>query len=1112
MAAYNKALSLLCLIVWCASSAPAQTQGEITGEVSDVSGAVMPGATVLVTNQGTNARRQVVTNGAGVYSFPSLLPGMYQVRVEKVGFQSLVRSGIELQVQAVARIDFRMDVGQVSEALNVSAQAALLTTENATTGTVIENKRIEDLPLNGRNFLQLVALAPNVSYGFGSAGQQVSIQGGQRSTQNISIAGQRSEFNHFTLDGVENTDDNFNSYLFLPSIDFLQEFKVQTGVYPAEFGRATSQVNVSTKSGTNAYHGTLFEFFRNSKLDALDYAFTSAPVLKNPFVRNQYGFVLGGPVQIPKIFNGKNRLFFAANYESLRDRKGLRQIADVPSGAMRNGNFSQISQVLYDPATRTRNSAGAVIATPFAGNLIPAGRYSAKALALLKYYPQPNVATAALSRNYQAIELRRSDADQFNIRIDFAESSNSNWFGRWSHSDELGLTPSTFPNQGFKLDTQAQQAMISNTRVFSASAVNEFRFGFNQFLNSNLQAGAYVNNAVGELGGIPGLAPPDPIIYGVPTIGITGFSGFGDSSTAPNLTRTDVFQWIDNFSLNRGKHSIRFGAEIRRDRYNQIGNQFPRGSFSFSGQATQNPVTAAGSGNGFADYMLGLVRNSSGSLGLAVAQLRGTRQYYYVDDSWKIRTNLTLSLGLRYEFSPPYISKHDALINTDISAPFDPNHHPTIVRAGSGDFYEGVLFRFRPTVQIARDGRLGRALVRTDSNDFAPRIGLSYSPSPKWSIRTGFGAFYAQDIGNARYDMSRNMAARRNDTANNDFPNLTLDGPFASLGTVFVDFPLILSNHVDRRTPYVFQYLLNVQRQLTQTTVLEVGYTGNEGHKLERFRLYNIATPGPGDSQARRPYPELGAVQETDGVVNSNYHALAAKFTERLGANLNLLMSYTYSKAIDTGSAIRTHGGDEDFAQNNYDITQTARAVSNYDQQHRWVASVLWEPPFGKGKTWLSYGPASYVLGNWQLGNILTYRTGLPYTVLNGTDDANIGGPGGQHPNRTSEPLDPPGGKKDPAIYFNRAAFSRIPQYTFGNVGRNTMRGPEGFSWDFSTSKTLALPKEGHQLQFRFEAYNLPNRPNFGLPSATLTSTSFSQITSTSTLMREIQFSLKYSF
>src|SRR2546427_12735167 len=305
--------SLLCILVLSVSPALAQTDGSISGVIRDASGAVIPGAMVTVTNPATNQVRSAISNEAGVYNFPVLQPGRYNMKVELPGFRTITQNDVELQVQFAARIDFTLQVGDVSQTVEVEGTAALIATENATVGTVIENKSIVEMPLNGRNFLQLVSLSPNVSYGFSDSTQATTRQGGQRAQQNISIAGQRSEFNHFTLDGVENTDDNFNSYLFLPSIDFLQEFKVQTGVYPAEFGRATSQVNVSTKSGTNAYHGTLFEFFRNSKLDALDYSFTTAPVLKNPFVRNQYGFVLGGPVQIPKLFNGKNRLFFVAN-------------------------------------------------------------------------------------------------------------------------------------------------------------------------------------------------------------------------------------------------------------------------------------------------------------------------------------------------------------------------------------------------------------------------------------------------------------------------------------------------------------------------------------------------------------------------------------------------------------------------------------------------------------------------------------------------------------------------------------------------------------------------------------------------------------------------------
>jgi hypothetical protein len=1084
-----------------------QTQAEITGEATDSAGALVPGVTVTVTNEGTNFTRQAMTNSAGTYSFPSLLPGTYRLRAEKSGFQSVMRSGIQLQVQQVARLDFRMEVGQVTETIDVTSSAPLLATENATTGTVIDNRRIVDLPLDGRNFLQLVALSPNVSYGFGNAGQQVSIQGGQRSTQNISIAGQRSEFNHYTLDGIENTDNNFNSYLFLPSIDALEEFKVQTGVYPAEFGRNVAQINVSTKAGTNAFHGALFEFFRNSKMDANDFGFTSTPPVKNPFVRNQYGFTLGGPVLIPKIFNGKNRLFFMANYEVLRDRKGLRQIADVPNAEMRSGSFAGIPQIIYDPATRVRDG-NSLTAMPFPGNVIPSNRFSAKAVKLLDYFPLPNVPGNALARNYQALEGRRQDADQFTSRIDFAESSRSNWFGRWSRSDEYSLTPSTFHDQGFKLQTVAQQAMVSNTRVLSPAVVKEFRFGYNRFLNSNLQAGAYVNNVIGALGGIPGIAPPDPIIWGIPSIGITGFSGFGDSSTAPNLTRTNVFEWIDNMSINRGRHSLRFGAEIRRDRYNQIGNQFPRGSFAFSGQATQNPAAAANTGNGMADYLLGLVRTSAGSLGLAVAQLRGTRQYYYVDDSWKVRSKITVSLGLRYEFTPPYTHKHDGLINTQVVSLFDPSRRPTVVRAGSGDFYEGMPFRYASNVQIARDGRLGDALVQTDHMDFAPRIGLAYSPTSNWTVRSGIGLFYAQDIGNARYDMSRNLAARRNDTANNDFPNLTLDAPFASLGTVVVAAPTILSNQYDRRTPYAIQYLLNVQRQLTSDAALEIGYTGNQGHWIERWVPVNFPVTGAGDVQSRRPFPELGIIQLLQGAVNSNYHALTAKFTQRFARGYTALVSYTFSKAIDDGSGIRTHAGDEDFPQDTYNLS-ASRGLSNYSQKHRLVTSMLWEPPVGKGKRWLNHGAPQVALGNWQVGSIFTFRSGLPYTVQNGVDDANIGWPS-QHPNRTSSPLDPPAGK-DPQLYFNPAAFSRIAPYTFGNVGRDTMIGPELFSWDFSTMKRFPI-RESHELQFRFEAFNLPNRPNFSVPNATLSSTSFAKISSTDTTMREIQLSLKYVF
>src|SRR5713226_4018071 len=358
----------------------AQTFGKITGEVKDQSGAVAPNASLTVTNTATNVSRNTRTNEAGIYSFPDLVPGPYQVKVEAPGFQPMVRSNIELQVQQTARIDFTLTVGQATQTIEVSGAVQLLTTENATVGTVIEEKRITEMPLNGRDFLQLVALSPNVTFGFQAPNQAVGRQGGTRATENIAISGMRGTWNNYTLDGVANTDVNFNLYIQLPSVDALQEFKVQTGIYPAEFGREASQINVSTKSGTNTFHGTVFEFLRNSVLDAKPYDFIGTNPAKAPFRWNQYGFTLGGPVRIPKLFNGKNRLFFMSNFEGFKSRRTDQGLYTTAPDSWRHGDFSSFKTTLYNPFTRVPHSDGSVTATPFPGNQIDQ-----------KYWDQPSL-------------------------------------------------------------------------------------------------------------------------------------------------------------------------------------------------------------------------------------------------------------------------------------------------------------------------------------------------------------------------------------------------------------------------------------------------------------------------------------------------------------------------------------------------------------------------------------------------------------------------------------------------------------------------------------------------------------------------------------------------
>jgi Carboxypeptidase regulatory-like domain len=1096
---------VLCVLLLGVLPAVAQTQADISGVIRDATGAVVPGVMITVTNPATNFARSAISNEAGVYNFPVLQPGRYSIRVELPGFRTITQNDVELQVQQSARLDFTLQVGELSETVEVAGTTALIATENATVGTVIENRRIVDMPLNGRNFLQLVSLSPNVSYGFNSAGQAGDRQGGTRAQQNIAVAGQRSSFNHFTLDGVENTDVNFNTYVVLPSIDALQEFKVQTGIFPAEFGRATTQINVSTKPGTNDFHGTLFEFLRNDVLDAKQYAFAGKRD-KDPLRWNQYGFTLGGPVWLPKIYKGTDRLFFMSNFEGFKERRTSRMLFTVPSVKMRNGDFSEVSTPIFDPRDRTQQ---------FLGNVIPKERIHPTSAKLLEFYPAPNLNPGLVSLNHEAVRRRVVDKDQFIQRVDFVESSKSSWFGRYSYGNETEIQPVLYLN-GSKVLTTVHQAMFSNTRVLSPSMVNEFRGGYNYFFNSKGTELANIRDVMSELK-IPGIAAQPGLAWGTPAIVITGFTGFGDSSEGPYANKNHIYQVIDNFSWTTGNHTLRTGLEIRWDQYNQVGNQFARGSFGFEPNATSR-VGAAGTGNAFADFLLGYCKRCEASVSLATVNFRATSQYYYVDDTWKIHPKVSLNFGLRYEFTPAWFDKSGKLVNIEV--PYidttpnvaDPARHPTLVRMGTGDFYEGIPLRFDPRIKVARDGRLGRKLVADDKNDFAPRLGVSWNPSSKWVVRTGAGFFYSQDTGNPRFDMSRNLAGRRRDESTPDQIDLTWDQPFRSLGgTVLITNPYVLGNIYRRHTPYSIQYLLNIQRELGGNTALEVGYMGSVSRKLESLRAFNESLPGAtGTVLERAPYPEFGRIQEVDGSGRANYNSLGVKLQRRFSRGLTYLFGYTWSRSIDTGSAIRNHAGDTLFPQNSYNLG-AERALSSFHTAHRTVTSVLYELPIGKGRRFLNRGGiADAALGGWQLGSIVMLQSGFPYTVTSGKDQSNTGA-GFDRPNATG--LNPvlPRDERTTDRWFNTDAFRLQPFGTFGNVGRNTLISPGMFQWDFSVHKEFRF-LERQAVQFRFEAFNFSNHPNWGNPGANLSMSNFGKISSTRTNMRELQFALKYMF
>src|SRR3989441_10111916 len=561
----------------------AQTQAVISGVIRDGSGAVIPGATITVTNPATNFVRSAVSNEAGVYSFPALQPGGYNIKLELPGFRTIT-GNIELQVQQSARQDFTLQVGQVSETVEVSSTADLLQAETATVGAVVENKIITELPLNGRSYLGLIALAPNTNTLAPAAGQAGSRQGGDRASQAISTGGQRIMFNYYTLDGVNNTDPNFNTYVVLPSIDAIQEFKVQLGVYPAEFGHQSTQINVLTKSGGNAYHGALFEFLRNDVLDAQPYAFTSVHPAKSPFKWNDYGFELDGPVRLPKLYDGHDKLFFMANYEALRRRQHFLNTYNVPTPAMFTGDFSELSTPIYDPITKQ----------PFPNNKIPRERLDPLSLKLLKYYNSATLPEQKLTNNYVQFNSSPLNRDGLVMRLDYNESSKSQWMGRYSWGDE-NQTTQTLNLAGTKVITNYEQYTASNTRTFTPNLVNEARFGYSRFYNFIGTLLAFDTDVVSAVG-IPGQKSVAPVTWGIPAVTFsgTGFQPLGDGTEGPYGSDNHTLELVDKLSWIHGKHTFRFGFEYNRQNYNEVGNQFTRGQFSFQPNTTQSPSRTGG--------------------------------------------------------------------------------------------------------------------------------------------------------------------------------------------------------------------------------------------------------------------------------------------------------------------------------------------------------------------------------------------------------------------------------------------------------------------------------------------------------------------------------------
>jgi hypothetical protein len=1068
--------ALLAILNLASCIAQGQEMGGIVGTVMDQKSAALAGSKVTVTNGDTGQSRTVVSSNAGEYSVPDLAPGVYDVSAEQTGFRRSLAKDVKVDVQQTVRLNFTLQVGEVVEQVTVTSTAPLLQTEDAQIGALVENKRVEELPLNGRNFTQLALLVPGTTEGVTGSYEATFGLGPRGTGVAFSVNGQQSAYNQFLIDGVPAKENQHESNSISPSVDAIQEFRVQTSNYSAEFGtEAGGQINLVTKSGTNRFHGSAWEFLRNDKFDGSN--FFSGGV-KPELRQNQFGGTLGGPVR-------RNKTFFFGSYEGTRIRRGDTQTALLPNANERGGDFSDLlpGTQIFDPLTRL----------PFTGNMIPANRLSPIATAVLKnFVPLPNTNPLPDGSNYVS-----NDTDKINVyqtigRVDHHFSGNDALFGRYIIEDVTNISPKFFPTDFFQQKSRGQNAEVSYNHIFSSARLNEFKVAYNRFRQNETVGNAFHHNVVGQLGiqGLCGL----PACWGVPQMVVGPFAspegGFGEHGlgqvvSGPRGWRAEVFHFSDVFSYIRGAQTIKFGTTVERHRDTFPEIIFPRGIFTFDGRFT-GPGGAPNNSTALADYLLGLPQNSLASINEFDPHFTNTDIYPWVQDDWRVTPTLTLNLGLRYEWSGRPISQNNTISNIDFT-----NGKATLL-----------------TAQNHAQFGYPRSLVNNDNNNFAPRVGFAWSPRAvsRYVLRGGYGWFYQRETSNSWEDLSINPPFI-NQTSFNLSPTqvagFDLHNPFALAPPI----PLLLfAMQKNWRDGYVQEWNLDQQYSITPNLVLDVAYVGNKGTKIPDVIPINQAVPGANpDPQTRRPYQNFGSITYRDSEGWANYHALQMRLQRSFSNGMSFLASYTYSKTLNDQSLYELDAGIQ-----NVNNLNAEKALADQDARQRFVISYLYELPFGHGKAFGSSASAvvQQFIGGWQINGITLFQTGHPWTALMGFDNANVGD-GTDRPNQVGDP-NLSHGDRSATHWFNVNAFVAAPPGTFGNAGRNNIVGPGINKFDFSVVKTFNLAEE-KRLEFRTEIFNLVNHTNYLTVGNVINTPSFGQLTSSAD-PREIQFALKVLF
>ncbi len=1096
-----KSFSIVMLALSLSAAALSQTAtAELSGNVTDGTGAAVANAKITAANPSTGFSREVRTNQSGAYVFTILPPGIYSLAVEAPGFRKAIQNNVELQVNQRADVDFQMQVGQLTETVEVTGAAPLLESESSTLGTVVNSQLTAELPLNGRNFVQLATLSPGVNgTGYSVSGTIMSgtRPDDRRPGTEIFSNGNREGSNDFLYDGLDDNDRLTLSIVYRPGVDAIREFKVQTNLFSADQGRNSGAVvDVVTKSGTNEWHGSAFEFLRNSAMDARNF-FNPVGTPFPSFRYNQYGGSFGGPVTIPKLYNGKNKTFFFVDYEGFRRTSQQLQIFSVPTAAMRKGDFSALPVKIYDPNSTTA-SGSSYTRTPFPGNIIDPTRFDPITFKMVNAYPLPQ--TSALTNNYTSNMSQQQNWDQGDIRLDQNFTSRDTFFARYSIQHTSTIVPPTYPpttiagiSHPVMLGDEAsfagtsfqpvQHAAAAYTHIFSPTLINDVRIGFNRYRDDYTLAGTTPTENLGVELGVPN-SNPNSLQTGLPIFSPASYEGIGMSRSLPIYRRENTFEELDNVTWTKGSHTIKFGVDVRRRQITEYQTNRGNGRFNFSTGFTSQP--GVNSGDSIASMLLGYPTLYEQDYLLVWPGIRGIETGLYVADDWHASKKLTINIGMRWEYYSPYSEVANRWAN------------------------------FNPTtgkLMIAGQNGVGStAGLNGDYKDFAPRLGFAYQAFSHTVIRGGVGLFYNPN-GNGgallRFDRQLPFGPVLSISPGDQVLGPRVSNGFPATPTVNLAVANNPSGNVigvpgDFKQAYAEQYNLTLEQEVKPlSTLFKFAYVGNLGRRLGTTWNPNQPVPGPGATLTRRPLynfvPAIGDITyfTSDGL--SNYQAFQFSAEKRLSRGLTGLVGYTWAHSIDD---VATDFGGGTGTPQDPRCRFCDRGNSAFDIRHRVTISLTYQlPGFRTG------GLKGTVLGGWQINGLLQSQTGLPFTPQLANTTVNTGT--ASRPDRIASG-DLTSGQSI-RHWFDQTAFVSPAQYVYGNAGRDILFGPGRTNLDASLFKDFR-PVERMTVQFRAESFNIFNHPQFGQPNATIGSGAVGTITSTVGNPRQMQVALRLMF